>query len=166
MIVDTIENAKQYRGIHPGIDRILEAVRTYTPDNYPVGRVYLDSEKLYMNLEEYETHARMDGMAEAHQKCIDVMYIVEGAETVYVKPTARLWNIVKEYDPGKDILLAGIDEDASPIRLEEGSFLVLFPQDAHGPGCHAAETDFYASSFQVPVPGKVKKIVGKVRMAL
>ena len=43
-----------------------------------------------------------------------------------------------------------MDPDVAAIRLEAGSFVVLFPQDAHAPGCHADEA------------APVKKIVGKV----
>ena len=83
---------------------ILEAVTAYTPDNYPVGRITFDGMNLYMNLEEFETHSREEGLAEAHRNYIDVMYIVEGAETIYVKPTDKLQNVKKEYNPERDIL--------------------------------------------------------------
>lgn len=152
MILDTILNAKQYQGINSGVDRILEAVTAYTPDNYPVGRITLDGMNLYMNLEEFETHSREEGLAEAHRNYIDVMYIVEGAETIYVKTVDKLQNVKKEYNPERDILQADIDQDATAVRLETGSFAVFFPQDAHAPGCHA------------DAPGKVKKIVGKIRI--
>jgi hypothetical protein len=49
-------------------------------------------------------------------------------------------------------LLADFDTDATPVRLEAGSFVVLFPQDAHSPACH------------VDGPVNVKKIIGKVRI--
>lgn len=103
MIVDTIGNAKQYQGINSGVDRILEAVTAYTPDNYPVGRIPLDGENLYMNLEMYQTHSREEGTAEAHRKYIDVMYIVEGVETIYVKSVDRLQNIRINYNAEKDL---------------------------------------------------------------
>ena len=90
MILDTIINAKQYQGINSGIDMILEAVTAYTPDNYPVGRITFDGMNLYMNLEEFETHSREEGLAEAHRNYIDVMYIVEGAETIYVKSVGKI----------------------------------------------------------------------------
>ena len=152
MILDTIINAKQYQGINSGIDMILEAVTAYTPDNYPVGRITFDGINLYMNLEEFETHSREEGLAEAHRNYIDVMYIVEGAETIYVKSVDKLQNVKKEYNPERDILQADIDEDTTAVRLEAGSFAVFFPQDSHAPGCHADG------------PGKVKKIVGKIRI--
>lgn len=77
---------------------------------------------------------------------------VEGVETIYVKPVEKLQNVRKEYDSEKDLLLADIDEDTTVVRLEAGSFIVLFPQDAHAPGCYADSN------------GNVRKIVGKVRI--
>lgn len=152
MIIDVIENAKQYQGINAGVDRILENVTNYTSEHYPAGRISLDGDNLYMNLEMYQTHSREVGAIEAHCKYIDVMYIVEGTETIYVKPVKKLKNVRKEYNSEKDILLADIDDDTIAVRLTAGSFVVLFPQDAHAPGCHADSNGF------------VKKIVGKVRI--
>lgn len=154
MIVDTISNAKQYKGIHQGIDRILEAVQAYTAENYPSDRIQLDGDNLFMNFSQYETHPQEGALTEAHEQYIDVMYMVEGSETIYVKPVERLQNITQEYDPAIEALLAETDEDATAVRLEAGSFIVLFPQDAHAPGCYA--------------DGKkhVKKIIGKVRITV
>ena len=152
MILDTIVNAKQYKGIHPGIDRILDAVTAYTPENYSCGRVTLDGDKLYMNLEQFETHDRARGFLEAHRNHIDVMCMVEGTENIYVKSTENLQHIKREYNPERDVLFAEVDEDVTQIRLEAGSFAILFPQDAHAPGCIADR------------PEVVKKIVGKVEI--
>lgn len=154
MIVDIISNAKQYKGIHPGIDRILEAVQAYTAENYPSGRIQLDGDNLFMNFTQYETHPQEGTLTEAHEQYIDVMYMVEGSETIYIKPVERLQNITQEYDPAIEALLAETDEDATAVRLEAGSFIVLFPQDAHAPGC-------YADGMK-----HVKKIIGKVRITV
>ena len=153
MIYDTISYAKRYHGIHPGIDRVLEEVTAYTPENYPGGRIDLEGDDTYLNLAEYDTHSIEEGMAEAHQKYIDVMYMVEGTEVIYVKPVDRLQHVTKEYDPAIEALLADIDEDGCEIRLEKGDFVILFPEDAHAPACHAEQ------------PTHVKKIIGKVKIS-
>lgn len=153
MILDMIANAKQYKGIHPGIDRILASAIAYTSDNYPCGRVTLDADELYMNLEEFETHSRERGRLEAHCRYIDVMYMVEGTETIYVKPAEKLQKLTTEYIPERDVMFAELDEDVTAVRLEAGSFVVLFPQDAHAPGCITERAE------------KVKKIVGKVKIS-
>ena len=152
MILEQIKNTSCYTGIHNGITKALEEMEKYTPDNYPGGRVELDGDNLFLLLNTYETHSPEGALCEAHQKYIDVMYMVEGEEIIYVKPTDKLQNITKEYDPAIEALLGDLDADATPIRLQAGSFVVLFPQDAHSPGCC------------VDAPQKIKKIIGKVRI--
>ena len=134
MILDTIANASVYEGLHAGIDMALKAVAAYTPENYETGKVELDGDKVFLLRNAYTTNDPANAIFEAHRAYIDVMYMVEGEETIYVKPTSQLSNITKEYDPAGDALLADLDADATPVRLTAGSFIVLMPQDAHAPG--------------------------------
>ena len=152
MILDQLKNVKQYEGIHAGVDKALEAMKQYTSDNYPLGKVEIDGDNVFLLLNCYETRSKEESKAEAHRKYIDVMYMVEGAETIYVKSVDSLKHITAEYTPEMEALLGDTDEDATAVRLEAGSFVVLFPQDAHSPACHA--------------DGKqtVKKIIGKVKV--
>lgn len=152
MIFDHIQYASTYAGLHAGIDKALNAVLSYTPDNYPTGRVELDGTNLFLLVNAYETHAPETALSEAHEQYIDVMYMVEGEETIYVKPTDQLREITKPYNPEIDALLGKLDDDATPVRLTAGSFVVLFPQDAHSPACH---TDG---------PQSVKKVIAKVKI--
>lgn len=152
MIYDEIVNAGQYRRIHPGIDRVLEEMQKYTSDNYPEGRISLEGDDLFLLFGSYETHSAEGALAEAHRQYIDVMYMVEGEEIIYVKPVSRMEKVTKPYDDSLDALLGEIDPDATPVRLEAGCFIVLLPQDAHAPACHAEG------------PVSVKKIIGKVRI--
>lgn len=152
MIFDTLANAAQYKGLHTGIDQVLEAAMAYTSENFPSCRVILDGDNVFMNMAAYETHSTEKAVFEAHKQYADVMVMVEGTETIYVKNTDKLSHVYQEYDPKVEALLADFDKDAIPVRLEAGSFVVLLPQDAHSPGCHADG------------PVNVKKIIGKVRL--
>ena len=42
MILDTIDHANQYAGLNIRLDTALNAMKVYTPDNYPGGRIALD----------------------------------------------------------------------------------------------------------------------------
>ncbi len=150
MIFDTLQNAKQYEGIHKGVDKILSLAASYTEENFPKETLKIDGDKLFMIFADYETHKKSEAKTEAHRKYIDVMYMVSGEETIYVKPTDKLQNITMEYSDEQDALLGDVDDDATPVILKSGSFVVLFPQDAHAPACDT-------NSQQ-----KVKKIIGKV----
>lgn len=152
MILDTIANASLYAGINEGINKVLELAKELTPSNYPTEKIYIDGDALFINVPKYVTHSREGALTEAHRKYIDVMYMVEGSENIYVKPAEKLSRITSEYDPDGDALLAVTDDDASTVRLEAGMFLILFPDDAHAPACD-------------PLPDtgvSVKKIIAKV----
>ncbi len=153
MIFDSLKNAKQYASISEGINKVFEAAKSYNADNFVPGRVSIDGDKVYMNFAEYETKEPKDAIAEAHKKYIDVMCMIEGTETIYVKDVEKLSNITQEYTEEAEALLADLDNDATPIRLEAGSFVILFPQDSHAPGCIADKSE------------KIKKIIGKVLVA-
>ena len=150
MILDRIENASQYANLHKGIDMALSAMTKFSPQDYPVGKHEIDGENVFLLLNAYQTHDPEGALSEAHRKYIDVMYMVDGEEIIYVKSVGNLKKITKEYDPQIEALLAETDDDATPVRLTTGSFAVLFPQDAHAPGCW------------VDSPKDVKKIIGKV----
>ena len=153
MILDTMDRRGQYCESYPAVYRALEAMAGYTADNYPGGRVTVDGDALFLLLNQYTTRSPENAMAEAHRQYLDVMYMVKGSETIYVKPTDRLQTITKPYSAEGDALLAKTDFDASSIHLQTGSFVVLFPQDAHSPACwgpNGADT--------------VKKIIAKIRI--
>ena len=152
MILDRIENAKLYKGIHPGIDRVLEEAAKSCPCCFPKEKVILDGDRIFMNPNQYVTHSPDGASFEAHRKYVDVMCMIEGEETIYVKNTDELQEITKEYTSEKDYLLAKLDSDNTPVLLKAGYFCILFPQDAHAPGCIAGEAM------------EVKKFVGKVML--
>lgn len=152
MILDTIDRASQYAGLNTRLDAALGAMKDYTLNNCSNGRIELEGDRLFLLFPNYETHSVRGAKCEAHRKYIDVMYILEGEETIYVKPTERVSKITQPYSTEIDALLGETDTDATPVRLMAGSFIVLFPQDAHTPACH---TDG---------PHWVKKIIGKIAL--
>jgi len=152
MIYDNLENLGCHRFTEPGITQVLEAAKAYTPENYPSTRVVLDGDNVFMNAPAYETHSLEKAVMEAHRKYVDVMVMIEGRETIYVKNTQRLQDVYSPYEEGRDALLAHVDGDVIAVDMQPGDFLVLLPQDAHAPGCHAGESR------------SVKKFIGKVRI--
>lgn len=152
MIFDSLANAKQYKGLCDGIDRVLEEAKKYNAENFPSEKLCLDGDDIFLLFGNYETHNVSEAVIEAHKKYIDVMCMIEGEEIIYVKQTDSIKNITKEYDAEIDALLGDLDDDCTAIRLTTGSFVALFPQDAHSPACVVKE------------PTNVKKIIGKVRI--
>jgi len=151
MILDTMENMAVY-ALPTGVTQVLNAVKSFSAEDFAAGKVFLDGENVYLNKAAYETHAADTARMEAHRKYLDVMCVLEGEETVYVYPTRKLNNVTMPYSEEKECLLADFEPGATAVRLTTGMCLILFPQDAHAPGCDAKETC------------AVKKIIGKVRI--
>lgn len=66
---------------------------------------------------------------EAHQKFIDLQYVIEGTETIYVAPLSRMSAESRPYNPDKDMTFYVGEGD--PITLSAGDFAIFFPDDAH-----------------------------------
>ena len=88
---------------------------------------------MHMMLNRYTTRKSAEIPFEAHRTYLDVHYLVSGREILY-------WQDLNAMPTGE-----GYDSDGDaelfrysgglPIALEPGMFVVLYPWDAHKPGC-------------------------------
>lgn len=152
MILDLLEHAAQYEAISEGLREAFCAIRTVTLDPYVTGKTEIVPDKLFLLKNAYAPKEfGAESLLEAHRSFIDVMYMVEGEELIYVKPTERLRRIDKPYDPSIEALLTRPEGDETAVLLQKGQFLVLFPQDAHCPANRAGSES-------------IKKIIYKVKV--
>jgi len=149
MIFDTFTHRNRYAGLNENVDQALEIIGAMTTDSFEAVPLKINGEQLFINRCAYESHDTSEAVMEAHGRYIDVMAVLEGEETVYVYPAERLQNVYQPYKEADDVLLASFETAAVPVRLTPGTFLILFPEDAHSPGC-MTETRC-----------AVKKIIGK-----
>ena len=136
MIYGQLKDAPAYRGIHPRLDRVLELL---TPDFLAaVGteRQELDGDRLYVTRFEVETSADESRLFEYHRRYLDVFVTVRGSERVDIARPEAL--ALREQH---DDYWGAAGEAEQGILLREGSFLVLFPGDAHRPGMAAAQPE-------------------------
>jgi YhcH/YjgK/YiaL family protein len=157
MILDRLEHVGRYRGLDPLLDRGLEALRRLT-DAPPQadGRLELEGEELYASLSTYQTGDPVDKPFEAHRRYIDIQALLRGREVLFWAPLAGL-RPLGGYSEDEDL---AVFEDppggGAGLALAAGSFVVLFPQDAHKPGCRAQPARGSGRS--------VRKLVLKVRV--
>lgn len=152
MIYDSAKNIAQYSALNADLESVVREALAYAGERFSAGRVVVDGERVYLNLASYQTHDASSAVAEAHKAYVDVMVMLDGEETVYVQHTEQLKEITQPYNADTDALLGKLSEQATAVILCPGDFLILFPQDAHMPGCHAHE------------PSSVKKVIGKIRI--
>ena len=146
MIIDRIDNAHLYFGIHPGFKRAFDYISQIDVNAIPAGRYEIDGEAMYTMVQEYNTKSKDEGKWEAHRRYIDLQYIVRGAENIGYANINHLQQ--GDYNVAKDFL--PLDGDGNFFTLQNGCFVLLLPEDAHMPG------------LAVESPAPVKKVVVKI----
>jgi YhcH/YjgK/YiaL family protein len=116
------------------------------------GKFNIDDDRVFVIVNEGSTKKAEDAKWEAHQKYIDIQYVVYGKEKMGVAPLSKAVGI-EPFNQDKDIGFYEIPEaDCKYYTAEPGYFFIFFPNDAHRP------------SIAIKGHEKVKKIVIKVRV--
>lgn len=115
------------------------------------GRHDVDS-LVYYNVDEYNTKKYVDCQFEAHRRYIDIQYMVEGEELVYVTEVDSLQELIP-YSEEKDVAFYSGGDNVNPQHLTAGNYLIFYPNDAHKPCVSVGKNG-------VPV----KKVVFKVKI--
>lgn len=151
MIVDRIENSHLYAGLSKGLAKAFEILKNDKLTGKSDGRYALDCDDLYYIVQRYTTKPLKNGRLEAHRKYIDIQFLLAGVELLGYAPATGL-TVAEKYNPENDVVFYRLPDKISTVTLETGMFCVLFPQDAHIPGC------------QIDEPAQVHKVVIKVRL--
>ena len=146
MIYDDLSNLSKYNAIPK---KVLKFISSLTAA-ISVGR-YEITDKIYANIEEYNTKDEFEALLESHKKYIDLQFLLSGSERIDFINIAGLQSI-EPYAPDRDIIFykkppVGVGS----LFLNGRNFAVFFPQDAHAP---------QITTFSVQ--DKVKKVVIKM----
>ncbi len=148
MILADNRDALQYLGIGPHLDLALRQLSRgldgLEPGHYPV-----DGKNVWLNCFDYETLPEEDCFYEAHKAYGDIHIMLQGSEKVCISRPDDLEEF--ESIPENDFA-AYRGEPAHTLILRPGSFLVVFPGDAH------------KIKMQVDGPEPVRKAVFKFKL--
>lgn len=97
------------------------------------GRYSIDGDKVYFNLQRYETRLPEMCRPESHKKYVDIQYLVEGEEFLGWCPFSPDLKVTEPYDAEKDVAFYQKLIPESSIFLSPGTFVVLYPEDVHSP---------------------------------
>ena len=145
MIFAKLTDAADYRGIHPRLDRVIDCLNKEFLNKVGTQTQKLEGDLLYVTRFDYETIPLEEAFFEAHKKYLDVHLMVSGAERVDISHP----DVLTLFDH-KDDFYAYQGEAEQTLLLTPGSFLVVFPGDAH------------RIKVQVEGPENVSKVVFKL----
>lgn len=149
MILDKIENARLYFGIHPGLDQALRYLQNTSFQDFTPATVKIDTDNVYAMLKEVQTKPTGANLMESHLKYMDVQYVVSGVEQMGI--TLRTNQIPKKaYNETDDYML--FDERFDVVTVRAGMFAIFFPDDIHLP------------EITTTTPSTVQKVVVKVKI--
>ena len=133
MIYDRLENLPAYTALAPEVmPKIVEFLGKCGAGEIAEGRHELDGDKLFVNVQSYDSKPFNPEMLEYHKKYVDVQLLLAGNETLYYAPAST--PVCKPYSEESDCGFNQVPETALPLKLEVGNFVLLLPEEGHLPG--------------------------------
>ena len=148
MIIADLTACHRYYGLHPRMKEMLEYILQHDFRQQDAGRIILDGDNLFINLDEVELKSKEAQRLEFHKNYIDVQVPLLQAETMGWSALSDLGKPDIAYNPERDC--GFYTQDAKEyFNVEQGQFTIFFPEDAHAP---------------IIGKGKQRKLVGKIRV--
>ncbi len=151
MIYDVKENLLQYKGISKNLDCAIDYLLNTDFTGMEPGKYPVDGDRIFAMVQEPDSRPRSQARWEAHQRYIDIQYIIQGAENIGFQKIDLL-TVSQPYSKENDIVFFAENGKGIFPELVPDSFAIFFPTDAHMPSVCTEE------------PAHVKKVVVKVEV--
>ena len=151
MIFNKIQNAKTYYSLGEKIQKGFEFIKNTDLANIPEGKYEILGDEIFANVQNIQTKSKNDKKWEVHRKYIDIQYVIKGFECMGYGNLLDFNDIIEKYDEDKDVeFLNG--EKFNYVNVQEGEFVIFYPQDVHAPMLSVNETSC------------VKKVIVKIAL--
>ena len=128
MIFGNLKSLESYNYLPKLVKKALKHALENNVVEYEAGTHEIDGDKLFFNRVNYSTKDKEERFWEGHKKYIDVHVVFEGRERIDLNFINNLK--FKEYVEKDDFLSFEGDENSSVV-LENGDFLICYPDDIH-----------------------------------
>ena len=131
MVVDTLKNIEQYKGLSTDIYAGLEFLANANSE-IELG-IYRINKNVKAIVSSYETVDKFERGYESHKNVIDIQYPVIGLERVKWSPIENM-NVNIPYDESKDrTFFKDPSKQGTHVDIGNGIFAIMYPEDGHGP---------------------------------
>ncbi|MCI8596954.1 MAG: DUF386 domain-containing protein [Lachnospiraceae bacterium] len=124
MVIDLIRNYQKYAVLHPLLVKGIKFALSLTTAS--AGRY--EQREFYALVQEDGASSLEEGDYETHKKYMDVQIIVKGTEILGWQEVSKL-KVKVPYSEEKDICF--YEGEGISLKVGEGMFYLLMPQDAH-----------------------------------
>jgi biofilm protein TabA len=119
-----------------GLEPAFEYLTGLDPASVTPGRTPIVGDDVYAVASKYTTKAIETARFEAHQKFLDVQYVVSGQETIGFIAAASGLTVLEPYNAAKDVEFFAPPSNYTRLEMRPGQFALFRPGEAHMPNCH------------------------------
>ena len=134
MIIDNLLNAKKYYHVHKNFKSAFEAIEKFAAENAADGKYVLDGDNLYASVQTYNSKLKETRDFEYHNKYIDIQYIISGDEEICIANLNGTQSSI-DFNEQRDVGYVKMPKHYNTAHLTDGYYAVMFPDEAHLPGC-------------------------------
>ncbi len=146
MIIDKLENLKNYESVNPLFSKVVEFLQQNDLNKLEIGKHEIVGKDLFVNVTMTKGRTPDEAVIETHDKMIDIQIPLSDAETFGYTQRDQLPSA--EYNVEKDITKIPNLAADSYITCQPGMMAIFFPQDGHAP-CIAGVAEIKKAIFKV-----------------
>lgn len=146
MIIDKIENLKNYAQVNPLFPKVVEFIQQHDLNAMEPGKYEIEGKDLFVNIQMAKGRTPEVAVIETHNKMIDIQIPLSDAETFGYTQHDLLPDA--EYNEEKDITKIPDLAADSYLTCQPGMMAIFFPQDGHAP-CIAGVPEIKKAIFKV-----------------
>ena len=137
MIIDKIENLKNYVGVNRHFSKVIEFLEANDLNALENGKHEIDGSDCFVNIMDTKGKTKEEAVMETHRRMLDIQIPLDADETYGYTPTADLPEA--EYNEAKDVTKYPGVQGESFITCHPGMMAVFLPEDGHQPCIGTAE---------------------------
>ena len=148
MIIDTLDNLKNYASVNPLFPKVVEFLKNHDLNALEAGKHEIEGKDLFVNIQMAKGRTPAAAVIETHNDMIDIQIPLSDDETFGYTPREALPKA--EYNAEKDITKYPDLAAESYVTCQPGMMAIFFPQDGHAP-CIAGVPELKKAIFKVSV---------------
>ena len=146
MIIDKVENLKNYAQVNPLFPKVVEFIQQHDLNALEPGKYEIEGKDLFVNIQMAKGKTPAEAVIETHNRMIDIQIPLSDDETFGYTQRDQLPDA--EYNDEKDITKIPDLAADSYLTCQPGMMAIFFPQDGHAP-CIAGVPEIKKAIFKV-----------------
>ncbi len=132
MILDTLDRLESYSYLSPLMGKVTEFFRNTDLGTLEPGRIVLQGDDLFVNVNRQDAQRREEVPIEAHRDYIDIQVPISCDEEMGYISSAHMPGPSVPYNAQKDVAFyPGLCD--TYLNVRRGMFVVFFPGEGHAP---------------------------------